>query len=164
MRLAGGRFWSPFPSMNHLSSGTWHQRPREGCGEVVIICARWSFPVQIQGVIHIGSHRLSEFRFIIGDGHQPNSRGLYTSYKDSLLKVGWVYPQYKDFRPWHISSGKDHMGPTVHGKFLENYRLILVIFWWDRCEFPGISSDIPRIWWGEFLVDFGKAQLTLARQ
>ena len=25
---------------------------------------------------------------IIGDGHQPNSRGLYTHYKDSLLKVG----------------------------------------------------------------------------
>ena len=22
------------------------------------------------------------------DGHQPNSRGLYTHYKDSLLKVG----------------------------------------------------------------------------
>ena len=27
-------------------------------------------------------------------------RGLYTHYKDSLLKVGWVYPQYKEFRPW----------------------------------------------------------------
>ena len=25
---------------------------------------------------------------IIGDGHQPNSRGLYTNYKDSLLKGG----------------------------------------------------------------------------
>ena len=25
---------------------------------------------------------------IIGDGHQPNSRGLYTHHKDSLLKVG----------------------------------------------------------------------------
>ena len=25
---------------------------------------------------------------IIGDGHQPNSRGLYTHYKHSLLKVG----------------------------------------------------------------------------
>ena len=31
---------------------------------------------------------------IIGDGHQPNSRGLYTHYKDSLLKVGWP-PQVK---------------------------------------------------------------------
>ena len=29
---------------------------------------------------------------IIGDGHQPNSRGLYTHYKDSLLKVGWPSP------------------------------------------------------------------------
>ena len=25
---------------------------------------------------------------VVGDGHQPNSRGLYTHYKDSLLKVG----------------------------------------------------------------------------
>ena len=38
--------------------------------------ARWSFPVQIQGVIHIGSHRLSEFRFITGNGHHTNSNGL----------------------------------------------------------------------------------------
>ena len=30
-------------------------------------------------------------------------RGLYTHYKDSLLKVGWVYPQYKEFRPWLTS-------------------------------------------------------------
>ena len=28
------------------------------------------------------------FDIIGGDGHQPNSRGLYTHYKDSLLKVG----------------------------------------------------------------------------
>ena len=28
-------------------------------------------------------------------------RGLYTHYKDSLLKVGWVYPQYREFRPQH---------------------------------------------------------------
>ena len=30
----------------------------------------------------------SHYFHIIGDGHQPNSRGLYTHYKDSLLKVG----------------------------------------------------------------------------
>ena len=26
----------------------------------------------------------------------------YKIYKDSLLKVGWVYTQFKEFRPWHI--------------------------------------------------------------
>ena len=26
---------------------------------------------------------------------QPNSRGLYTHNKDSLLEVGWVYPQFR---------------------------------------------------------------------
>ena len=30
----------------------------------------------------------SHFFRIIGDGHQPNSRGLYTHYKDSLFLVG----------------------------------------------------------------------------
>ena len=31
----------------------------------------------------------SHYFHIIGDGHQPNSRGLYTHYKGFLLKVGW---------------------------------------------------------------------------
>lgn len=35
---------------------------------------RWSFPVLIQGVIHFGAHWHSEFRVIIGYGHQPKSR------------------------------------------------------------------------------------------
>ena len=40
----------------------------------------------------------SHYFHIIGDGHQPNSRGLYTHYKDSLLKVGWVsHPQYNEW-------------------------------------------------------------------
>ena len=30
----------------------------------------------------------SHYFHVIGDGHQPYSRGLYTHYKDSLLKVG----------------------------------------------------------------------------
>ncbi len=30
----------------------------------------------------------SHYFHIIGDGHQPNSRGLYTHYKDSVIKVG----------------------------------------------------------------------------
>ena len=30
----------------------------------------------------------SHYFHIIGDGHQPNSRGLYTHYKDSYWKVG----------------------------------------------------------------------------
>ena len=39
-----------------------------------------------QGTCVVGSN-LPLFN-VIGDGHQPNSRGLYTHYKDSLLKVG----------------------------------------------------------------------------
>ena len=34
---------------------------------------RWSFPVQIQGVIHIGACRQSELRVIIGDGRYCGS-------------------------------------------------------------------------------------------
>ena len=55
------------------------------------IIVKWTIPVQIQGVIHIGAHWQSEFRFIIGDGHQTNSRRLYSNYKDFVLKVGWPF-------------------------------------------------------------------------
>ena len=43
------------------------------------------------------------------DGHQPNSWGLYTHYKDSLLKVGWPSPIWFNHQPvlgfnrFHIS-------------------------------------------------------------
>ena len=36
---------------------------------------------------------------IIGDGHQPNSRGLYTHYKDSLLKGGMTTPNTRSLDP-----------------------------------------------------------------
>ena len=42
----------------------------------------------------------SRYFHIIGDGHQPNSRGLYTHYKDSYSR--WDdHPQYSDFWLWH---------------------------------------------------------------
>ena len=44
----------------------------------------------------------------IGDGHhQPNSRGLYTHYKDSLLKVFLFYPLV--FFVWRIFSLPDQV-------------------------------------------------------
>ena len=46
----------------------------------------------IRVVIHMCWGLNSHYFHIIGDGHQPNSRGLYTTYKDSLLKVGWPSP------------------------------------------------------------------------
>ena len=40
----------------------------------------------------------SHYFRIIGDGHQASSRGLYTHYKDSLLKVGGLpSPIERDF-------------------------------------------------------------------
>ena len=43
---------------------------------------------KINQIVHLCQGLNSHFFHIIGDGHQPNSRGLYTHYKDSLLKVG----------------------------------------------------------------------------
>ena len=70
---------------------------------------RWTIknnyrPIKDKLVLYVPGSKLPLFAYIIWDGHQPNSRGVYTHYKDSLLKVkvGWIYPQYKDFRPWHI--------------------------------------------------------------
>ena len=43
--------------------------------------------------LNVRSGLNSHYFHIIGDGHQPNSsKGLYTRYKDSLLKVGWPSP------------------------------------------------------------------------
>ena len=53
-----------------------------------------SSPLHVLGSIN------SQYFHIIGNGHQPNSKGLYGHYKDSLLKVD-DHPQYKEFRPWH---------------------------------------------------------------
>ena len=46
-------------------------------------------------VSYVLGSKLPSFPYRTGC-HQPNNRGLYTHFKDSLLKVGWVYPQYKE--------------------------------------------------------------------
>ncbi len=43
---------------------------------------------KINQIVHLCQGLNSHYFHIIGDGHQPNSRGLYTHNKDSLLKVG----------------------------------------------------------------------------
>ena len=42
----------------------------------------------------LNSHDI--YIYIIGDGHQPNSRSLYTHHKDFLLKVGADPSTFKD--------------------------------------------------------------------
>ena len=37
--------------------------------------------------LNVPGSKLHDFH-VIGDGHQPNSRGLYTHYKDSVIKGG----------------------------------------------------------------------------
>ena len=44
--------------------------------------------ILLESVGHMCQGLNSHYFHIIGDGHQPNCRGLYTQYKDSLLKVG----------------------------------------------------------------------------
>ena len=93
--------------------------------------------------------------------------GLYTHYKDSLLNVGWVYPQYKEFRPWHMCvciiwrCSSD----CTHGTVC----LYKVASWVATVPFRGYVSRIlyfsPRFW-GEMppkwtkLICFKMARLT----
>ncbi len=44
------------------------------------------------------------------DGHQPNSRGVYTHSKDSLLMGGWAYPHYREL----IDPGTDVLHTPYH--------------------------------------------------
>ena len=43
---------------------------------------------------------------IMGDGHQPNTRGLYTHYQDSLLKGGMTIPNIATFDHGTYKSGR----------------------------------------------------------
>ena len=43
--------------------------------------------------------RLNSHSFHIGDGHQPNSRGLYIKYKDSPIKGGMTIPSIRSLDP-----------------------------------------------------------------
>ena len=53
----------------------------------------------------------SHYFHIIGDGHQPNSRGLYTHCKDSYQR--WDdHPQYSDIWPWHMCVFQ-HIHPRI---------------------------------------------------
>ena len=81
-----------FPATaGHLEVGTaslrWLWGQRELCPSGVVTLRIWEFKK-----IHMCQGLNSHYFHIIGDGHQPNSRGLYTHYKDSLLKVGWPSP------------------------------------------------------------------------
>ena len=53
----------------------------------------------------------SHYFHIIGDCHQPNSRGLYTHYKDSLLKVGFFPSPMQGVEK---DPGSDDLGLNSH--------------------------------------------------
>ena len=52
---------------------------------------------EISPITHLCQGLNSHYFHIMGDGHQPNSRGLYTHYKDSLLKGGMTIPNIATF-------------------------------------------------------------------
>ena len=52
----------------------------------------------------------SHYFHITGDGHQPNSRGLYTHYKDSYQKVGWPSPILRLLTMAHLKTRHSSVG------------------------------------------------------
>ena len=73
----------------------------------------WIFEKEVDAQVNEDNHSISYVQtYVLGsklrvlsygrDGHQFYSRGLYTHHKESLLKVRWVYPQYRELRPWQI--------------------------------------------------------------
>ena len=48
----------------------------------------WKFPTNFVRVSHVLGSKVPLFPYNRGWETQPNNRGLYTHYKDSLLKVG----------------------------------------------------------------------------
>ena len=105
--------------------------------DVQIVFDMRTFPVIHQGVLRFrrpswNSPNIDEWMnewMILGDGHQPNSKGLclYTHYKDSpFFKVRWVYPQYRELIDPGAYGGKLIGVKNSKGKLLTLfvYRLI----------------------------------------
>ena len=57
-----------------------------GCDPITTYI-HWDDPPS-RSATHVPGSINSHYFHIIGDGHQPNSRGLYTHYKDSVIKGG----------------------------------------------------------------------------
>ena len=76
-----------------VGHATWFARhvPKHGEGSCYTSALFWSL---FERHRYMCWGKISYYFHIVGDGHQPNSGGFYTSYKDSLLKVGWVYPLF----------------------------------------------------------------------
>ncbi len=86
-----------------------------------------------QGLSSISSH----YFHIIGDGHQPNSSGFYTHYKEFLLFRWDDHPQYMEFRPWHMCD------LTLQSFFKTNARGKLVVLGLF-CRLDLFSRDFLR--------------------
>ena len=56
-------------------------------GVIRSLLIHWDDPPS-RSATHVPGSINSHYFHIIGDGHQPNSRGLYTHYKDSVIKGG----------------------------------------------------------------------------
>ena len=64
----------------------------------------------------------------MGVGHQANRVYIYPL--DSVSKGGMTYPQYKEFRPWHISKN-EVLGEHMHerGLYLKHGDKGCIGFW-----------------------------------
>ena len=65
---------------------------------------------------------------IIGDGHQPNSRGLYTHYKDSVIKGGMTIPNIATFDHGTYSHFQKKSLHSIH--FFQVYIVSQSYGWW----------------------------------
>ena len=83
-------FWGGYVRGGRLTSHDMYELPTRW-----IDCptSRFFHDSFLQDGLYVRSGLNSHYFHIIGDKLiNPNSRGLYTHYKDSLLKVGWPSP------------------------------------------------------------------------
>ena len=66
-----------------------------------------------------GSKLLNSHEFVVWDGQKPNSRGLCTQHKDSLIRGGMILPNQRSFDPYILTvpgsnEGNGFMEPKYH--------------------------------------------------
>ena len=129
--------WAPGdpPSSDVLGkSGAWSEDP--GCLS--------------HGPCVLGS-KLTLFPYNRGWSSTQFRRGLYTHYMDSLLKVGWLYPQYKEL----IDPGSCEWWENCETFLLAKVGILRKMMAWSAW----CLSHSGTCWWGSSLQSYQRMRL-----
>ena len=91
-----------------------------------------------------GSKLLNSHEFVVWDGQKPNSRGLCTQHKDSLIQAGMILPNQRSLDPyilWDPGSPEENGNGTKIPFVLGMIGHPPIIFWQYGCM-PRVATTV----------------------